>query len=107
MTKKKLYISLPITDVKLEIAKSQAEYFASMFHYEYDVITPFDVCPEPGKRISYYMGRDIEALLECDAIFMAPGWEYSTGCMVEQYTATKYRKEFIDATIVASANCNK
>lgn len=36
------------------------------------------------------MGRDIEALLECDAIFMADGWKFSKGCICERCTAIIY-----------------
>lgn len=95
MTKKKLYISLPISGVDLNIAKSQAFHFADIFRNDYNVITPFSVCPEPDKPYSYYMGKDIEALIECDAIFMAPGWIFSKGCNVEYHVARIYGKEFI------------
>ena len=40
---------------------------------EIQIVTPFDVCPEPDKPYSYYMGKDIEALLECDAIYLCEG----------------------------------
>ena len=60
-----------------------------------DVITPFDVCPEPDKPYSYYMGKDIEVLLECDAIFLCEGWQNSKGCMAEFEVARIYGKEIM------------
>lgn len=60
-----------------------------------DEITPFDVCPEPDKPYSYYMGKDIEALLECDAIFLCEGWQNSKGCMAEFEVARIYNKQIL------------
>lgn len=54
--------------------------------------TPFDVCPEPNKRYSYYMGQDIAALMECDAILLLSGWSESQGCQLEWRCAEIYRK---------------
>lgn len=56
----KRYISLPITghpieEVKLRAANAKALLTAPGV----EVITPFDICPEPDKDYAYYMGRDI------------------------------------------------
>ena len=59
------------------------------------VVTPFDICSEPDKPYSYYMGKDIEALLECDAIFLCEGWQNSKGCMAEFEVARIYNKHII------------
>lgn len=87
----KLYISLPISGRSLEDAKNRAEFLKKQFSNPYvKVITPFDVCPEPDRPYSYYMGRDIEALLECDAIYLDEGWQDSKGCNCEYSVATIY-----------------
>ena len=41
------------------------------------------------------MGKDIEAVILCDAILMCPGWDWekSRGCLVEKYTAEIYKKD--------------
>lgn len=88
--KKKLYISLPITGRVLKAVQEQAAYIKQIWSDKYDVITPFDINPDQDKPYSYYMGRDIEVLLECDAIFMAPGWVTSKGCCAEFQIATIY-----------------
>ena len=41
------------------------------------------------------MGKDIEALLECDAIYMCEGWQNSKGCMAEFEVARIYGKEIM------------
>ena len=64
----KIYVSIPITGRPLDDAKAHAKAIAEQFAANgHDVITPFDVCPDSTKPYSYCMGRDIEALLVCDA----------------------------------------
>lgn len=36
------------------------------------------------------MGRDVEKLLLCDAIYFCDGWHDSKGCRVESYIAETY-----------------
>ena len=101
----KIYISIPISGHDLEEAKAKARdiresLLCDVFGFRMgqnrpDVITPFDVCPEPDKPYSYYMGKDIEALLECDAIYLCEGWQNSKGCMAEFEVARIYGKEII------------
>ena len=67
----------------------------SKFGDELNIITPFDVCSEPDKSYSYYMGKDIEALLECDAIYLCEGWQNSKGCMAEFEVARIYNKQIL------------
>lgn len=88
-----IYVSLPITGHDIEDAKSRAAQIKQLISSEWNkVITPFDVCPDSDKPYPYCMGRDIEALLECDAIFMASGWEKSKGCKLEYNAAVIYNK---------------
>lgn len=92
----KVYISLPISGFPLPMVKKRAEtYKKELIANGYEVITPFDVCDEPDKTYAYYMGKDIEALLECDAIYLAPGWHGSKGCMAEYEIAKVYDKKII------------
>lgn len=94
--KKKLYISLPISGFLLYDVALEAASYKIMFEKDgYEVVTPFDVCPEKDKPYSYYMGKDIEALLESDAIYLAPGWQNSKGCTAEYEVARIYGKEII------------
>ena len=95
MKRKRVYISIPISGHDLEEVKEKARKAKIWVSHRYDVITPFDVCPEPDKPYSYYMGKDIEALLECDAIYLCEGWQRSKGCMAEFEVARIYGKEII------------
>lgn len=103
--RKKIYVSLPISGYDIEERKAYAakrkEDLLSLFRDVFtdnvvvEVVTPFEVCAETDKSYSYYMGRDIEALLDCDAILMCQGWGKSKGCQLERYTADLYGKEIV------------
>ena len=103
--RKKIYVSLPISGYDIEERKAYAaqrkkdllSLFRDVFtdNIVVEVVTPFEVCTDPDKSYSYYMGRDIEALLDCDAILMCQGWEKSKGCQLERYTADLYGKEIV------------
>ena len=83
MKRKRIYISIPISGHDLEKVKEKARQEKIWVSHWYDAITPFDVCPDPDKPYSYYMGKDIEALLECDAIYLCEGWQNSKGCITD------------------------
>lgn len=105
MKRKRIYISIPISGHDIEEVKAKARVVRVRLLYDVfglkkgchrpDVITPFDVCPEPDKSYPYYMGKDIEALLECDAIYLCEGWQNSKGCMAEFEVARIYGKELM------------
>lgn len=99
MKTKRIYVSLPISGYDLDERKAEAKRIKSKLNFcglsIIKVITPFDVCPEADKPYSYYMGKDIEALLECDAIYMCKGWQNSKGCMAEFEVARIYGKEIM------------
>ena len=95
MKRKRIYISIPISGHDLEKVKERARKAKERVSHRYDAITPFDVCSEPDKPYSYYMGKDIEALLECDAIYLCKGWQNSKGCMAECEVAKIYNKKII------------
>ena len=95
MKRKRIYISIPISGHDLEEVKAKARNIREWVSHWYDAITPFDVCSEPDKPYSYYMGKDIEALLECDAIYLCEGWQNSKGCMAEFEVARIYGKEIM------------
>ena len=103
MKRKRIYISIPISGHDLEEVKEKArdirewvlwnEFGVERGFHRQDVITPFDVYSEPDKPNSYYMGKYIEALLGCDAIYLCEGWQNSKGCMAEFEVARIYGKE--------------
>lgn len=93
---KKVYISLPISGLKIESVKQNAEKAAEYLRKAgYEPVTPFDVSPNENVSYAHHMGKDVEALLECDAVLFLKGWQYSKGCQLERYAAMIYKKEII------------
>lgn len=92
-----LYISLPITGHDLETVKQRAKNIALRYRRYFSeprhTVTPFDVCDEKDRPYSYYMGKDIERLLECDGAVFARGWWKSKGCRLEFAAALIYGKK--------------
>ena len=89
----RIYISIPITGHDIDEVKERADILKQIISSDSnEVITPFDVCADKDKPYSHFMGRDIEALLDCDAIFMAEGWQSSKGCNLEHHAALLYDK---------------
>lgn len=92
----KIYVSLPITGYDIEERKARAAELKLRFEREgHEAVTPFDLDWEEGKDYAHYMGRDIEALLRCDAAYLDTGWQKSKGCCLEYKAAALYQKLII------------
>ena len=102
---KRIYLSLPIknTGYTTKERMKYADEVRRLLELRYGVrnenvivITPFDVNENEDKdSYARKMGNDIEALLECDAIYLCSGWQNSKGCMAEFAVAKIYGKEII------------
>lgn len=89
---KKIFLSIPITGVEeqaRERCKSIKELFSKHFK-DCQLFTPFEIAPEKDMPTSYYMGKDVEQLLECDVMIQMDGWQNSKGCTVENCIAETY-----------------
>ena len=96
-----MYLSLPISGREIERVKEYARKVKKKWVEKgFEVITPFEVCPEPGMPYNYYMGKDVEALLGCDGIILCYDWFSSRGCRAECSVAEVYGKTIkIDNTV--------
>lgn len=87
---------MPITGIPIKQVKRKAERIKKILKLEGNIpISPLEISPEPDKPISFYMGRDIMALLECKAVFFCRGWEKSNGCLLEYHAAQIYGLELM------------
>lgn len=92
------YISIPISGRPLYEAKYHAECIKSVLtNVGHKCITPFDVCSDPDKTYRYYMGRDIEAILDnnIDGVVFGHGFHDSKGCQLEHAAAQIYGKHIV------------
>lgn len=92
MINAKCFLSIPITGqedkartVVKETIEKLKEYFPDCTFY-----SPFEVAPMKNMPDSYYMGRDIEQIMNCDVIIQFDGWQESKGCRVENFVADTY-----------------
>lgn len=92
----KAYISLPISGKhSYEISRNLGLGCKYLQAEGYQIVTPYDASPNANASYAEHMGKDIQALLECDVVLMMPGWEDSRGCQCEKATAEIYGKEIV------------
>lgn len=106
----RIYISIPISGHDLAtqqiLAAQTAEKIRTLGH---EPVNPFETPLAPPEwperqKYAYYMGRDIEKLLLCDAVYFCEGWHESKGCLVESYIAETYRiKHYHDLRFIPKA----
>lgn len=88
-TKKKVYISGPITGYDLKERKLAFLKIQHMLEYlDYQAVNPFDNGVLESANWHMHMHADLRMLLDCDAVYMMPGWEMSNGCKLELNVAT-------------------
>ena len=92
---KKIYISIPISHLDYENQKTHAEMLERALSHLYEVVSPFRNGVPMDAHPSEHMRVDFKLLLDCDAIFMARGWEDSRGCVAEWTVATSCHMEVI------------
>lgn len=92
----KVYISCPITGHDIKIVRTCIDKAKKVLTKNGHIpVSPLDVAPEEDMPYSYYMGKDIEALLECEAIYLLRGWQESKGCNVELWASKVYNKKIM------------
>lgn len=100
----KIYISLPISGLPIDDVRENAKQAKELLESAgYEAITPFDIVEwdrihplmSDEQKYAHCMGKDIEALMMCDAIYVCNGWENSKGCTAEVLVAETYGKEII------------
>lgn len=94
MSKKKVYISLPITGHNIEDVEKRCKSASELIEQlGFEAVSPLEVSPNPNASYEEHIGRDITALLQCDAVIFLEGWHYSNGCSLEYSAAGIYEKE--------------
>lgn len=90
-----IYISIPITGQEQE-AREKADLTKAMLSRAgHKVITPFEVYAGKNPVYKDYICCDLRALLDCDAIYLCDGWQFSQGCQLEAEAARIYKLQIM------------
>lgn len=90
-----IYISLPITGQEQE-AREKADLTKAMLSRAgHKVINPFEVPAGENPVYKDYICCDLRALLDCDAIYLCDGWQFSQGCQLEAEAARIYKLQIM------------
>lgn len=92
----KVYVSIPISGKDYDTQKELAERVKGQLENEgHQVVTPFEIITDKSTPTHRAMGKDIEALLTCDAAIFLDGWNESKGCMLERSACKIYGIEIL------------
>lgn len=91
--RKKIYISLPISNKEKDAQRKRAEELAHRLNCKgYDAVNPFDIADDLEEKFAVsggkpnwfdYMSEDFHELLQCDGILMDADTRSSYGCSIE------------------------
>jgi hypothetical protein len=96
MNKKTAYVSLPITGRDIEDVEAECRFAEIRIKEKgFIPVSPLVVSCDHDAPYSEHMGKDIAALLECDAVYFLRGWHESKGCNAEFEIAKIYGKEIV------------
>lgn len=109
--RKVIYLSIPISGMPVNEVKDKANEYKRTLEVEYldyDIYTPFDVVNEENKEYGYYMGKDIEFIIQyADMVIFVYDYNESKGCNLEFETVKIYNipyKILIDEPTLRTEN---
>lgn len=91
----KIYLSGPMTGIPFW-NKPHFDYWEVMFlNAGHEVFNPASDAPKGDEEVKpweFYIKRDIDELVKCDALFFLTDWKLSYGAVVEMVMAFKFNK---------------
>lgn len=94
MNKKKVYISLPITGHNIKDVEKRCKSASELIEQlGFEAVSPLEVSSNPDASYEEHIGRDITALLQCDAVLFLEGWHLSNECSLEHSAAGFTKKK--------------
>jgi hypothetical protein len=85
----RIYISGPMTGIQQFNFPAFNAKAAELRSQGMDVVNPAEFGEGDGLTWSEYMRKDIRALMDCNGIYMLPGWMRSRGALLEHHIATE------------------
>jgi len=105
MSKRTIYISIPMTGYDMDIQRQIAALWQKFWESQgYTVVNPFEVAEvlkkvyktqynrEPTER--EYLTEDLVHVMACTDMFLCNGWATSRGCLEEVYLAQSQNIKF-------------
>lgn len=92
----KIYISGQISGLPLDEAKAKFQTVETKLKAQgYEAVNPLKNGIPDTEAWEVHMAADIVLLLDCEAIYMLPGWEASKGATLEKNIAERTGKKII------------
>jgi len=97
----KIYISLPIVGLDVDVVKRRCEAAKAKYTKDGDVVvTPVDVIESFAMPYATAIGKCIEALLDCDHAVFLDGWDNCNECNLEFQACLLYNIDYhVDARL--------
>lgn len=83
----RVYVSGPMSGVEDHNFPAFNAAAAHLRTLGYDVVNPADNGADPGLPWSWYLRKDLQQLVDCDAVATLPGWTASRGACLEIHVA--------------------
>lgn len=88
----KLYLAGPMRGIPQFNFPAFEEAAARLRGWDYEIWSPHEADLAAGEKadgpflgMRHYMKRDMLPLLECDGVALLPGWQNSTGALIESF----------------------
>lgn len=90
----KIYISIPISGLDQAEVRQKADMIKARLSREgHAAVSPFDIYAGKNPAYEDYICSDLRAMLDCDAVYFAAGWQMSLGCSIERAVAITYARK--------------
>ena len=89
----KVMISQPMRGLTTEHVRKNREHAVSFLEGKgYEVIDTIfsESAPEDAKDALWYLGKSLQYMSTCDAVYFMKGWKDAPGCLVENFAAKHY-----------------
>ncbi|GHV60884.1 hypothetical protein FACS1894195_0450 [Bacteroidia bacterium] len=114
-TRKKIFISVPITgrtieDVESDIIFASGRLEKILGSDNIEIINPLELCSDipEGSKIGVYIGRCVQTIIDdADAVYFCRDCYKSDGCRVEMVVAEFYEKKYLSYPMTEKAIANR
>lgn len=80
----KIYISIPISGREINKVRHQADLIkAAISRKGHTPVSPLEIYAGENPTYEDHICQDLRIMLDCDAVYFAPGWGSSIGCSIE------------------------